>query len=248
MTLKAVLIDFHSTIIKDAALQQDLFDELLIRENLRPDLKRDRELCLGQPDRTCIQALLEQRGRVVEPAYLDQLAQQKALAYCQRLQSLAKLPIYVDIPDFFFKLRAEQIKIAIVTSELRPAVEQVLKDSHLDQYLDVLISGEQIQQPRPDPDGHLQAIAALNQQYPDLQCEPQTCLAVESSYLGIEAARRAGLSVVAIANLRPLHMLQRRANWVVDSTRELELDRIQAMLNKPYEQATLDLEPESSTT
>ncbi|MEM8604365.1 MAG: HAD family phosphatase [Cyanobacteria bacterium P01_H01_bin.121] len=244
MTLKAVLIDFHGTLIKDAALQQDLFAELLLRENLRPDPKRDRELCLGQPDRTCIELLLKQRGRVVEPAYLDKLVQQKAIAYCQRLQTLPKVPLYVDIPDFCFGLRAEQIKIAVVTSELRSVVEQVLSASQLDQYLDVVVSGEQFEQPRPAPDGYLQAIATLNQQDPDLQCEPQNCLAVESSYLGIEAARRAGICVAAIANLRPLHMLQRRANWVVDSTRELELERIRALLQQ--QQEPISQAPEAS--
>jgi beta-phosphoglucomutase-like phosphatase (HAD superfamily) len=230
MTLKAVLFDFHNTIINDAALQQSLLDELLITENLRPDPYDYLELCWGHPDRTCIKGLLERRGRVVEAVYLNKLIQQRATAYCQQVQQIDPLPIYMDIPDFLFKLRTENIRIAVVTSALRSVVELVLEQSQLVKYIDVIISGDEVSQDPPDPARYHQAIASLNAAIPDLDLHRQHCLAVESSYVGIEAAQRAGISVVAVANTRPLHMLQRRADWVVDSISELELQRVQNVL------------------
>lgn len=235
MTLKAVLLDFSGVIINDAALQGALVNDVLIAENLRLKPNEYFECCLGQPDRACLKTLLERRGRVVEPAYLNKLVQQKAEAYGQQLSQLQHLPIYMGIPDFLFALRSEQIRVAIAASALRQAVEFVLQRSQLDNYVDVIVGADQIEIDKPDPMSYERAIEGLNRKFAELKLQPEDCLAIESSYVGIVAAKTARISVAAVANLRPFHMLQRRANWVVDSIRDLEIDRIRQILGQAHE-------------
>jgi phosphoglycolate phosphatase/beta-phosphoglucomutase len=78
----------------------------------------------------------------------------------------------------------------------------------------------------------LLAIERLNQHLPELNLKPQECLAIEDTFPGIQAAKRAGISVVGVANSYPFHMLQRQANWAVDYLKDLEIDRVQAVLDR----------------
>ncbi|PAX47618.1 HAD family hydrolase, partial [Brunnivagina elsteri CCALA 953] len=55
---------------------------------------------------------------------------------------------------------------------------------------------------------------------------PKQCMAKEDTPAGIQAAKRAGMQVLAVANTYPFHMLQRQANWTVDYLSDLELERV----------------------
>ena len=219
MTLKAVLLDFNGVIINDESIHQELIADILISENLRPDESEFQTLCLGRSDRACLRDILAQRGRVVSDKYLDNLIQKKTQAYQQKLESLDDLPIYPGLEEFLTQLQQQGIAIALVTGALRSEVELVLQKSGIAQYFSVIVGGDDITQSKPEPEGYLLAVSQLNLQ-------PSECLAIEDSYPGIEAAQKAGIPVVGIANTYPLHMLQRRANWTIDYLAELELDRL----------------------
>ena len=219
MTLKAVLLDFNGVIINDESIHQELIADILISENLRPDESEFQTLCLGRSDRACLRDILGQRGRVVSDKYLDNLIQKKTQAYQQKLENLDNLPIYPGIEEFLTQLQQQGIAIALVTGALRSEVELVLQKSGIAKYFSVIVGGDDITQSKPEPEGYLLAVSQLN-------LRPSECLAIEDSYPGIEAAKKAGIPVVGIANTYPLHMLQRRANWTIDYLAELELDRL----------------------
>jgi len=223
--LKAVLFDFNGVIINDEPLHEKLLEQLLIDENLRPKPGEFRELCLGRSDRVSIQALLERRGRVVNPAYLDELVTRKAQAYVQQISALEKLPLYSGIEDLIFKL--PQCKFAIVSGALRSEIELVLERANLRSRFSVIVSGDDLTISKPEPDSYLLAIDRLNQEFSDLQLSASECLAIEDTFAGIQAAKAAEIPVVGVANSYPFHMLQRCANWTVDYLIDLEVDRIQ---------------------
>ena len=123
MTLKAVLFDFNGTIVNDEEIHQQLIDEILLGENLRPDPAEYRQVCLGRSDRACLKALLESRGRFVQDSYLAQLIGRKSSAYQQKLQTLEKLPIFPGVEDLIYKLRVAQIPMGVVSGALRSEIE-----------------------------------------------------------------------------------------------------------------------------
>ncbi len=223
--LKAVLFDFNGVIINDEPLHDKLLEQLLIEENLRPKPGEFRELCLGRSDRVCLQELLERRGRVVSPAYLDELIARKAQAYVKQISALEKLPLYTGIEDLIFKL--PQCKFAIVSGALRTEIELVLDRAKLRSRFSVIVSGDDLTVSKPEPDGYLLAVERLNQAFPNLQLTAAECLAIEDTFAGIQAAKAAKMPVVGVANSYPFHMLQRCANWTVDYLIDLEIDRIQ---------------------
>jgi beta-phosphoglucomutase-like phosphatase (HAD superfamily) len=173
MTLKAVLFDFNGVIIKDEAIHQQLIEEILIEENLRPSPQEYREVCLGRSDRVCLAELLKRRGRVVTESYLTKVITRKAQAYQRQLEKLEKLPIYPGLEDLIFKIRVAQLPMGVVSGALRCEVELVLNRAQLAQHFTVIVAGDDITVSKPEPDGYLLAVERLNQQYPNLKAQPR---------------------------------------------------------------------------
>ena len=238
MSLKAVLFDFNGVIINDEALNQKLIAQILVEENLCPKPGEYREVCLGRSDRACLTDLLNSRGRVVSETQLLELLKRKARAYEQ--ERLLELPLYPGLEDLIFQLRSRSLKLAVVSGANRCEIEMVLNRADLAEYFTVIVAGDDITTSKPEPDGYLLAVERLNQQYPGFNLQPSECLAVEDTPSGIEAAKRAGMQVVGVANTYPFHMLQRQVNWTVDYLCDLEIDRVQQVYSRTETQQQVE--------
>ncbi len=228
MVLKAVLFDFNGVIIKDEAIHRELNDELLLAENLPPQGKEFWKVCVGRSDRVALRELLKLRGRFVTDEYLDKLIAKKAIAYRQKLAQLESLPIYPGVAQFIQQMYDSGYKLALVTGAIGSEAAFVLQQAGIDRYFETIVAGDEIMQSKPDPAGYLLAVARLNELDPELNLLPAECLAIEDTFAGLQAVKAAGIQAVAIANTYPFHMLQRQANWTIDTFADLELDRITA--------------------
>ncbi|OLP15605.1 HAD family hydrolase [Leptolyngbya sp. 'hensonii'] len=233
MTLKAVLFDFNGVIIKDEAIHQRLIEQLLLEENLRSKPKEYKQLCLGRSDRACLTDILNKRGRCVTDSLVTELIARKTQRYRRELEAMGSLPTYPGLEDLIFNLKAAQIKLAVVSGALRSEVELVLQRMQLIHNFSVIIGGDDITVSKPEPDGYLLAIERLREQFPHLDLQAGDCLAIEDTPAGIQAAKRAGISVVGVANTYPFHMMQRQSNWAVDYLSDLELDRVKQVYARP---------------
>ena len=227
MSLKAVLFNFNGVIIKDGSIHIQLIDEILIQENLQPQRVKEREDFLGIGSRAYLQNLLRNRGRVVTEAYMAQLLTRKAQAYVLELEKLEKLPLYSGIEDVIFQIRSRHLKMALVSDALSLEIEMVLTSTKLAEYFPVIVSGDDISSDKPNPEGYLLAVERMNQIYPELNLEPDECLVIENTPAGIQAAKRAQMQVVGVANTYPFQMLHRQANWTIDYLIDLDLQRVQ---------------------
>ncbi len=231
MVLKAVLFDFNGVIINDESIHRELIDELLLRENLKPQSKNCLRRYIGRIDRTYIRELLELRGRFVDVRDLDKIVAKKSIDYTQRLDRLESLPIYPGVVEFIAELHTSGYKLGLVTSTIRSEVELILSRTEIDRYFETIVTIDEIDRHNPDLNGHLLAIDRLNQLNPDLNLSVAECLAIEHTFTGIRTAKDIGIKVVAIAHTYPFHMLQRRANWTIDYFPDLELDRVKTSFN-----------------
>ncbi|MTJ14903.1 HAD family phosphatase [Anabaena sp. UHCC 0187] len=227
MSLKAVLFDFNGVIIKDGSIHIQLIDEILVQENLQPQRVKEREDFLGISHRAYLQNLLKNRGRVVTEAYMTQLLTRKAQAYVLELENLEKLPLYSGIEDVIFQIRSRHLKMALVSDALSPEIEMVLTSAKLAEYFSVIVSGDDISSNKPNPEGYLLAVDRLNQVYPELNLQPHECLVIENTPVGIQAAKRAQMQVVGVANTYPFQIIHRQANWTIDYLIDLDLQRVQ---------------------
>jgi beta-phosphoglucomutase len=230
--LKAVLFDFNGVIINDEKTHERLIEQLLLEENLRPNPADFQRYCVGRSDRMALKDLFESRGRFVTETYLQDLINRKARAYFRELETLEKLPTYPGLEDLIFKLQGLHCKLAVVSGALTAEIEVVLDRLNLRSLFSVIVAGDDITTSKPEPDGYLLGIERLKTAFPELNLQAQDCLAIEDTMAGLTAAKRAGISVVGIANTYPFHMMQRWANWAIDYFTDLELDRIQEQFNK----------------
>lgn len=239
MNLKTVLFDFNGVIVNDESIHQALIEEILLGENLRTSAQEYREVCLGRNNRTCLSEILSCRGRVVSEDYLNQLLANKAVAFKQQLEQLEKLPIYPGLADLISQLQATGLVMGVVSGALREEVELILNHAELAQFFSAIVAGDELPASKPAPEGYLLAVERLNQKYPDLQLQPSNCLVIEDTLTGIEAAKRAEMQVVGVANTYPFHMLQRQAHWTVDHLGELELERVEQVFSEASSSARM---------
>ncbi|MGC9505879.1 HAD family hydrolase [Baaleninema sp.] len=238
MGLKAVVFDFNGVVINDEPIHERLISQLLLEENLRPDAREFQTVCLGRSDRIALKAVWERRGRCVTEEYLAELMRRKSQMYLEELRQMERLPSYEGLTEFILKLRVENLQLALVSGALRVEIETVLDRLELAAQFPVIVAGDDIATSKPEPEGYLLAAEKLG-------LKPSECLAIEDTPAGIEAAQRAGLQVVGVANTYPVHMLQRQADWVVDYLSELEIDRIRNAFETEVP-ARLGTSPETS--
>jgi beta-phosphoglucomutase-like phosphatase (HAD superfamily) len=83
------------------------------------------------------------------------------------------------------------------------------------------VTGDEVSRPKPDPEIYLKAARKLD-------CEPAASVAFEDSFVGIEAAKRAGMKCVAIASTFPFEELEKhtRADLTVAGFEEVNLERL----------------------
>ena len=84
-----------------------------------------------------------------------------------------------------------------VASNAEPQnVEFVLREAGLADCFDHVLSGNDVERPKPAPDVYLEAAERLGG-------EPKQCIVFEDSPAGVEAGRRAGMRVVAVLTTVP---------------------------------------------
>jgi HAD superfamily hydrolase (TIGR01509 family) len=83
------------------------------------------------------------------------------------------------------------LKVGVVTNSIRMTTEFMLQYSGVSKFLDVLITNEDVGQPKPAPDGYLLAMKKLGS-------IPANTVVVEDGMHGIQAAKAAGARVVEV--------------------------------------------------
>ena len=226
MTLKAVLFDFNGVIINDESIHEQLLEEVLLTENLRFNPEEFQKYSLGRSDRSAMIDLCALRGRVLNESTLQSLLRRKHEAYLIRIKAMETLPIYEGVLEFIDLLRSAGCELAVVSGAMRAEIELVLVKMGVRDFFSTIVAGDEIGSSKPDPEGYLLGFKRLQEQFPKLDLTLENCLIVEDSFPGIEAAKAAGIDVVAVANTYPFHMLHRVANWTVDAVLDLDLDRL----------------------
>ena len=119
-------------------------------------------------------------------------------------------------------LRDAGFALAIGSSGPPENVEIVIDLLPAGHLFDITVSGMDVERGKPNPDVFLKAAAKLS-------IEAKSCLVVEDAPVGVEAARRAGMAVVAITGTAQRAKLA-VADLVVDSLRELTVEVLTGLI------------------
>ena len=100
-----------------------------------------------------------------------------------------------EIRQILAELKKKGYKLAVASSTQLPLVERVMRENGIIDQFEILVSGNQFEKSKPDPEIYLYTAAKLG-------VKPEECLAVEDSTFGALAGHRAGMTVAALKDDR----------------------------------------------
>ncbi len=98
------------------------------------------------------------------------------------------------------RLHQDGFLLGVASNSVKDSVELMMKKTHLFGWLDILLSNEDVDQPKPSPDIYLKAAKLL-------KLSPQECLVVEDNQHGIAAAKAAGAHVLSVESVEEVNYL-----------------------------------------
>jgi len=112
--------------------------------------------------------------------------------YRQRIED--GIPLHAHVRTVLDDLRARAVPRAVVTSTQRERARRKLETSRIASYFEVVVTGSDVAEPKPAPEGYLKAAAALG-------VDPARCVVFEDSAFGVRAALAAGMTPIQVPDL-----------------------------------------------
>lgn len=186
-TIKAVIFDMDGVLI-DA---KDWHFEALNRAlgHFGFEISRHDHLLTfdGLPTKKKLDMLTMERGL---PASLHSFLNELKQAYTTEAVHVRCKPTFQH--EFALSnLRSRGYRLAVASNSVRNTVELMMKKSALDQYLDLILSNQDVQQGKPSPEIYLKAMSLLG-------VAPKETLVLEDNEHGIASARAAGAHLMII--------------------------------------------------
>ncbi len=103
--------------------------------------------------------------------------------------------------------------MGIATSGIQPNIDFMFEHIPIKQYFSVIVNSSHIGKGKPDPEIYLKTAKLLN-------VSPSNCLVFEDAVVGIDAAKAAGMKVIAVATTHPKEELQ-HADRIVENYKEI---------------------------
>jgi HAD superfamily hydrolase (TIGR01509 family) len=218
--LRVVIFDFNGIIVDDEPIHFELFRRVLAEESIELTEPDYYGRYLGFDDRGAFTAAYRDHRRRLDEPELAQLIERKAVYYQNAIQDNVK--IFPGVQTLVATL-AQTFSLAVASGALRHEIETILSTAGLLKHFAAIISAEDVQQGKPEPEIFLKALARLNARVdhgPPIAASD--CLVIEDSKEGIRGALRAGMKCLAVTNSHPAQLLK-EANAVVQSLEEVDL-------------------------
>ena len=154
----------------------------------------------GLPTRRKLEMLTVEKGL---PAALHPMLNRLKQVYT-RDEILTKCRPLFEKEYMLSRLRREGYRLAVCSNSIRDALQLMIEQSGIAGYFDLVISNQDVSQPKPDPEAFLTAMTRLG-------VTPAETLIVEDSPHGLEAARRSGAHVCRVSGCAEVDYARVRA-------------------------------------
>jgi HAD superfamily hydrolase (TIGR01509 family) len=127
--------------------------------------------------------------------------------------------IIPGIVELLEQIKAMHMPIAVASSSSKQFIEAVIEQYGLIQYFKIIVSGEDVERSKPEPDIFLRAAELLN-------AKPSECLVVEDSKSGTIGAKKAGMMCIGFQNLNSGNQDLSQADFIVLDIREIDIKKM----------------------
>jgi beta-phosphoglucomutase family hydrolase len=142
---------------------------------------------IGIGARNMLKNALKTAGIPFDEEMIDDLLDRKNRIHAEQSD---KIRLFDGATDLLDSLRSK-VKMALATMSSRKLADKLLREKGIRDYFDFVITADEVQKPKPDPEVFLKCAKKLG-------CQPEKCVVVEDSIFGVIAARKAGMKCIAI--------------------------------------------------
>lgn len=182
----ATLFDFNGVLVDDEHVHLASFREVLAPLGIEVSDQDYMLRYIGFDDAGAFRAMLGDHGRRADDDDVTRLVAAKRPVYLRHAQ--AGLRVFPGAAELVKRAR-KQGPVGVVSGALRHEIELGLETLGVTDQVAFVISSEDAKRSKPDPEGYLLARARLG---------PIDAVVVEDSPAGVEAAKAAGLTCIAV--------------------------------------------------
>ncbi|MBT3602710.1 MAG: HAD family phosphatase [Candidatus Latescibacteria bacterium] len=214
---QAVIFDMDGLIVDSETIYYNAYNQTL--NDLGVDIPREEYMrCVGHPVEGNSAEAVKIYDLPIRPEdFLE--------SWMKRFENAIGDPEQIELMpgflDLIAHLRQKKYKLGIASSTPRHRMQTTLKNGvlpHLDvdaidQIFSALFSGSDVTNTKPDPEIYLKAAAKLD-------VEPKHCIVFEDSSAGVQSAKAAGMTSVAVPNFFTAHHDHSQAHHILKSLHE----------------------------
>lgn len=205
----AVCFDHDGTLVDSEPIHYRLWRDVLVPHGVTLTEEQYKDRYSGVPTLANAQDLVERHDLAVPVEALAMAKHQAMSAFVTR----AAFPLLPDVPAAVAHLRAQGLRLAVVTGTARISIDATLREHGLAPYFETVVAAEDVVRNKPAPDGYLLAAQRLG-------LAPAQCVAIEDTEHGVNSAAAAGVACVAVPHALSRHHDFSRATVVAASLPE----------------------------
>lgn len=207
---RGVIFDFDGVLVDSEPLHLRAFQEILATYGRTMTAEEYYANYIVYSDREVLERLLPP-GEALEAALAA-----KERRYLELMENT--IPAFQD--GLALLQRTDGWRVGLATGSLRPEVERVLRSLGVRERFGVIVTREDCQRGKPDPEPFLLAARGLG-------LPPRRCVVIEDTPGGVQAAKAAGMTCVAVTHSCSRESL-RMADLVVDDLARVSLAAVLA--------------------
>ena len=206
--MKAVIFDLDGVVVNTAKYHYLAWKKLAGELGFDFDIRHNERL-KGVSRMESLNIVLEVGGITgYSQEQKEELADRKNQYYLTMIENPDQSEILPGIPEFLDKIRNAGYKAALGSASKSGGM--ILRKLGLESKFDVIVDGNLVEKPKPDPEVFVKGAQLLN-----IPCEE--CIVVEDAKAGVEAAHAGHMKCIGIGD----PMILGEAEKVVNSTEEL---------------------------
>ena len=175
--IKAVLFDMDGVLIEAKDWHYDALNRALNIFGYNISKESHLSTFDGLPTRKKLEMLSQSKGL---PYGLHEFINELKQGYTLEISHQKCKPTF-NHQFALSRLKKDGYKIAVCSNSVRSSVEEMMKLSGLEDYIDLMISNEDVENGKPNPEMYFKAMKEFN-------IEPYECIILEDNDHGIQAA------------------------------------------------------------
>jgi beta-phosphoglucomutase len=216
--IKACIFDLDGVIVDTAVYHYKAWKRLANELGFEIT-EEDNEKLKGVSRTRSLELILQWGGISKTDAEKEELAERKNRWYVEMISRMTPDEVLPGAKEFLESCISAGIKTALGSASKNSGM--ILHNTKIAHLFNVVIDGNKVSKPKPDPEVFLKGAEELNE-------PPENCVVFEDAIAGVEAAIAGGMKVVGVGSAQALGM----ANLVINGLNEMSLEKLYE-LNSP---------------